>query len=63
MVILLLLMACSGTAIVGEYKEAGTLTSRMKQLLMLAGDVETNPGSTVYGKCVLHTVSIATFNH
>ena len=24
---------------------------------MLAGNVETNPGSTVYGKCVVHTVA------
>ena len=33
------------------------------QLLMLAGDVETNPGSTVYVECVLHTVPIATSTH
>ena len=33
-----------------------------KQLLMLA-DVETNPGPSIYDKCVLHTVSIATSTH
>ena len=47
----------------GDCGEAGTLPPRRKQLLMLAGNVETNPGSTVYGKCVLHTVPIATLTH
>jgi len=42
-----------GDGTVGELAPSFLNVLQRKQLLMLAGDVETNPGPSVYGKCVL----------
>ena len=47
-----------GDGTVGELAPSFLNVLQKKQLLMLAGDIETNPGPSVYGKCVFCVYSI-----